>query len=144
MPHLEVHTYTGQIFWLAVCFILLYVVMWKAVLPAISGVVETRGKVIADDLDAAESLKNQAEAVEKKYETLLVETRERAHKLIDESSQKTRVVIEKKRAELSAKLDEKVAKAEREIASIEKASIAAADKVSDELAQAIITKLKVA
>ena len=61
MPHLEFQTYAGQIFWLAVCFILLYAVLSAFVLPRISGVIESRGAAIAENLQIAEGLKSIAE-----------------------------------------------------------------------------------
>lgn len=140
MPHLEFHTYAGQLFWLAISFVLLYVILWRAVLPRISGVLESRGKVIADDLEKAENLKNEAELVTGKYEKLISETGEKARKLIDESSAKAKGAIEKKRAELSKQVDEKLAKAEKEISKIEKESITVVEKLTGDLSEQIVKK----
>lgn len=142
MPHLEFHTYAGQLFWLAISFVLLYVILWRAVLPRISGVLENRGKLIAEDLEKAETFKNEAELAIAKQEKLITETGEKARKLIDESSAKAKTAIEKKRAELNKKLDEKLAKAEKEIANIEQESLKAVEKMTDGLAKQVVEKIK--
>ena len=144
MPHLEFQTYAGQIFWLAVCFILLYAVLSAFVLPKISGVIESRGNAIGDNLKVAEEAKNEAERLSTHHDKLLTETGEKARKMIDESTGKARIMLEKKRAELMTKLDAKLEKAEKEIAKVEKESMTAIDKLSDELANAIVSKFKAA
>lgn len=140
MPHLEFQTYAGQIFWLAVCFILLYAVLSTLVIPKISGVIESRGASIADNLKVAEEAKNEAERLSAHHDKLLSETGEKARKMIDESTAKARTLLDKKRAELTVKLDVKLEKAEKEILKVEKESIAAIDKLSGELANAIVSK----
>lgn len=144
MPHLEFHTYAGQLFWLAICFILLYVALSALVLPRISNVIESRGKMIADDLAEAETLKNKAVELNASQEKLLAETGEKARKLIDEQTAKAKAAAEKKRTELSAKLDEKLAKAEKEIAKIEKQSVSAIEEMSEDLSKLIVAKFKAA
>ena len=144
MPHLEFQTYVGQLFWLAVCFVLLYAVLSAFVIPKIAGVIETRGASIADNLSEAENAKNQAEKLAAQQEKLAIESGEKARKMIEESMAKAKVAVDQKRAALSLKLDDKLAKAEKEIAKIEKESLTAIDKVSGELADLIISKFKAA
>jgi len=140
MPHLEFQTYAGQLFWLAVCFILLYAVLSAFVIPKISGVIETRGASIAENLGEAELAKNEAERLAAHHEKLAHESGEKARKMIEESTQKAKAAVEKKRAALSIKLDEKLEKAEKEIAKIEKDSMLAVGKISGELTDMIISK----
>ncbi len=144
MPHLEFQTYAGQLFWLAVCFVLLYAVLSAFVLPRIAGVIETRGAAIAANLGEAEKAKDEAEKLAASHEKMAAESAEKARKMIDESMHKAKSAIEQKRAALSLKLDDKLAKAEKEIAKIEKESMAAVDKVSGELTDMIISKFKAA
>lgn len=144
MPHLEFQTYAGQLFWLAICFILLYAVLSAFVLPKIANVIETRGASIAENLAAAEAAKNQAEKLAAQQEKLAVESGEKARKMIEESSAKAKQAVEQKRAALALKLDDKLAKAEKEIAKIEKESLDAIEKVSSELTDLIVSKFKAA
>mgnify|MGYP000712233075 CR=1 FL=1 len=141
MPQLDFATYTGQLFWLAISFVVLYTLVSRLILPSIADVVEVRAKHIADDLDKAESLKDQAESAETKAQKILAESTGKARGLIAESAGKAKSKIEAKRAELATKLEQKIKKAESEIAKIEKESAEAVEKLSGELAQDIAGKI---
>jgi len=144
MPHLEFHTYAGQLFWLSICFVLLYAVLSAFVIPRIAGVIETRGNAIAENLSEAEGAKDQAEKLAVQQEKLAAESLEKARKMMEESSLKAKAAVDQKRAALSLKLDDKLAKAEKEIAKVEKESLVAVDKISAELTDMIISKFKAA
>lgn len=68
LPQLNLSTYPSQIFWLLVMFTVLYLAFSKSVLPAIGAVVHGRENMIKGNLDAAQSLKEQAEAIQASYE----------------------------------------------------------------------------
>ena len=56
MPQLDITTYNSQIFWFLVCFITLYVVTSRVILPRISNILKVRKGVIDADLSAAVDL----------------------------------------------------------------------------------------
>ena len=69
MPQLEqIDTYLSQVVWLVISFVVLYVVMWKTALPRVADVLQERQERIGDDLERAEKLKSEAEAVLEVYE----------------------------------------------------------------------------
>ncbi len=71
LPQLDFTTYTSQIFWMFVFFIILYVFFAKKTIPEISGTVETRREKIEDDLSQAKDLKDKAKKVQCEYEEAL-------------------------------------------------------------------------
>lgn len=141
MPQLDFATFPGQLFWLAVSFVILYILASRIMLPKIADVVEARAKYIADDIDKAETLTNQAEQAEKNAAKILAESSDKARNLIAESSSKAKAKMDTKRAELSEKLEQKIKKAEIEITKIEKQSIEVVDAVSAELSVEIANKI---
>lgn len=141
MPQLDFATYTGQVFWLIIAFVVLYALVSRLILPSIADVVEVRAKHIADDLDKAESFKDQAEDADAKANKILTESSTKARGLIAESSGKAKAKVEAKRAELVGKLDQKIKKAESEISKIEAESTAAVEKLSGDLAKQIADKI---
>jgi F-type H+-transporting ATPase subunit b len=54
MPQLVVTDYMPQLVWLAVTFVLLYVLMSRLLLPKVGGVLAERDRYIEDELGRAE------------------------------------------------------------------------------------------
>ena len=79
MPQLDLATFTPQLVWLGITFILLYLVMWRVALPRIGEVLEERQNRIQHDLDEAGRLKGEAEQALADFETSLSEARSKAH-----------------------------------------------------------------
>ena len=57
MPQFDPNTFSPQLFWLLVTFAVLFVAMWRHVLPRISGILEARQQRIGNDLEKAAALK---------------------------------------------------------------------------------------
>ena len=60
LPQLDLTTYSSQVFWLIVSFVVLYFLVAKLAMPRIAEVLEERQERIEDDLDKAETLKKEA------------------------------------------------------------------------------------
>lgn len=105
MPQLDVTTFSNQIFWLVVTMVVLYYVMSRVALPRIAAVLADRRGTITSDIAAAEEYKLKAQAAEQAYHTALADARSEANR-----------IVEAAKAEMQAKLDVELAKAEAEIA----------------------------
>jgi F-type H+-transporting ATPase subunit b len=68
LPQLNIATYPSQIFWLLVMFAVLYTAFSKAILPTIGAVVHGREDMIKGNLDAAQRLRDEAQAIQAAYE----------------------------------------------------------------------------
>lgn len=79
LPQLDITTYSSQIFWLLISFVVLYFLIAKFAMPRIAEVLEERQERIEADLDKAETLKKEAYQVRIEYEKALATARERAH-----------------------------------------------------------------
>lgn len=78
LPQFDPTFFAGQIFWLTIAFITLYLVFSRKSLPEISNVLESRHQHIQSDLDNAESLRREAEEVHQAYEKALNKARTEA------------------------------------------------------------------
>ncbi|MCY4607783.1 MAG: hypothetical protein OXD40_04170 [bacterium] len=87
MPQLEFWHFLPQFFWLAVCFVFLYVIMAFVALPRIGRVLTDRQHRIEQDLDGAEKARADAERARLEYEGSLEEARGRARSIIGEAVQ---------------------------------------------------------
>lgn len=116
LPQLDVSTYAGQVFWLLITFVLLYLLMARVFLPRLGSVIEERRQRIADDFDKAAEFKRQAEEAEAAYRKALADARARASRIAQETRDQIDADIKAMQAETDAKLDAEIEAAERRIA----------------------------
>src|SRR3546814_13136399 len=67
MPQLDPATYTSQIFWLAVTFLGLALLLWRVALPRISAALENRPQRIDHDIARSGELAKEAEGAMAAY-----------------------------------------------------------------------------
>ncbi|MEP0709275.1 MAG: F0F1 ATP synthase subunit B' [Parvibaculum sp.] len=141
MPQLEFHTFVPQLVWLVIVFGYLYVMMSRVALPRIATVLEERRDRIADDLDQAEQFKRQTDEAIEAYEKALAEARAKAHEIAQETRDRLHEETERQRLAIEARLAEKIAEAEKQIAATKEAALANVRTVAVEVADAIVAQL---
>ena len=141
MPQLDVSTFAPQLVWLAITFIVLYLLMSRLGLPRISGVIEARRKRIADDLARASEIKNQAEAAMAAYQRALAEARAGAQATVKKSSERFAAEAAERQRQLAATLADQTKAAEQEIAAAKERAFAEIRSVAVEVARSVTEKL---
>lgn len=116
MPQFDPTFFATQVFWLAVAFVILYLLMTRVALPRITEVLEERSNRIADDLEKAATLKQEAEGVIAAYEAAVAKARSQAATVIGVATQEISEISAKRQAEFAADLARQVTAAERRIA----------------------------
>ena len=71
-PPFQSDTFASQLVWLAIAFVLLYVLMSKLALPRVGAIIEGRQKRIADDIAEAGRLKSRSDEAVAAYELSLI------------------------------------------------------------------------
>ena len=104
MPQFDPQFFLPQLFWLAVLFGILYLLMSRVALPRVAEVLETRQDRIAHDLDRAEELKKQAEAALKAYEAASADARGKALALLAEAAAQSQAEAARRNDEVAARL----------------------------------------
>jgi F-type H+-transporting ATPase subunit b len=140
-PPFQVETFASQLFWLALTFIGLYLLMAKVALPRIAGILESRRRHIGDDLAAAENLKQQSAAALAAYERALADARDRAHAIASETHHQLMNEVEARRRALEEKLNAQLAEAETAIAATKTAAMANVHAIAVDAAAAIVAHL---
>lgn len=141
LPQLDVQTFPGQLFWLAVTFGLLFLLLTYVVIPRIGGVLAARQGKIGGDLAAATDARSKADDALKAYDAALAEARNRSRAMADETRNAMRAGNDKRRAEAEAKLGVELAAAEARIAGTKSAALANIRGVAAETAAAIVERL---
>ena len=96
-PPFDASTFPSQLLWFAITFIVLYVVLSRAALPQISGIIERRKARIDGDLKEAERLKGETDKAISAYETALADARKNAHAIAEETRASIKADIDAKR-----------------------------------------------
>jgi F-type H+-transporting ATPase subunit b len=140
-PPFQKENFPSQLVWLAVSFVLLYVLMSKVALPRIGSIIEARSKRIADDLKAAQSFKEQSDAAHAAYEKALADARSRAQSIANAMREKQAAEAEATNKRLEAQLHEKLAAAEQSIAATRNSAMGNVGSIAADSASAIVERL---
>ena len=140
-PPFQKETFASQLFWLAIVFIALYLLMANVALPRLGGILAARQKRIADDLAEAADQKKQSDAALAAYEQGLADARNRAQSAANQTRERLNAESEKARHALEAKLNIKLAAAEKTIAATKTAAMANVRGIATETAGAIVQRL---
>ena len=141
MPQLDSSFFAPQLIWLAITFVILYLLMARVALPRISEVLEARQDRIAHDLDAAASLKAEAEAALAAYEASMAKAHSEAQALLAQAAEERAGEDAARQAELDARLAGQLADAEARINQAREAAMAAVGEVAGDVARSATAKL---
>ena len=131
MPQLNPDYFSNQIFWLLVTLVVIYFILSRVALPRIASILAERQGTITNDIAAAEELKSRAQEAEAAYEKALSDARAEAAKIVDDT-----------KADIQAKLDVEMQKADAEIAAQTAESEVAIAEIQAGAAEAVKTVAK--
>lgn len=141
MPQLDPAVFTPQLIWLAITFVILYLLMARVALPRVGEVIEARQDRIAHDLEGAATFKADAEAVLAEYEKAMADAHAKAQAVLAENAERCANEAAERQAQLDARLAERLQKAEARIASARQAALESIEAVAGDVARAVTEKL---
>jgi F-type H+-transporting ATPase subunit b len=140
-PPFKTETFPSQLFWLAVCFAFLFVVLWRIAGPRINGVITSRRSTINADIAAADQARGDAEAASATYQTALAGARARAQAMAEDNRQKLNGEIAKAKADAEADAHRAMADADARISTTRFEARGHVIKAAEEAAIAIVARL---
>ena len=140
MPQLEITTFPSQIFWLAVTFSMLYLMLWKVIIPKISFVIKKREEEIKNSIHVAEQIYGDTKIINEEFEKIKKETEEEARTIINNLKEITNKKIIKNTELLKKNLEKKLKKSEKEIFKKKDKALKNISKISLNISQEIIKK----
>jgi F-type H+-transporting ATPase subunit b len=141
MPQLDFSTYVPQLFWLAVSFFVLFLLMKGLALPRVGAALDARRSRLDQDLARAAQLKSEAEAVIAAYERSLAEARAQAQATVRETTERLDAAAAERQRALASALAERTSAAEREIAAAKERALGEITSVAAEVAGSVAAKL---
>lgn len=141
VPQMNPSSFPNQLFWLAITFVALYVVVSRFVVPSVSSVLDLRDATIADAIAKAEAFKQHAEQTRGSFEAASQQARAKAGELLaaaqQEAAQKQNEAIGK----LNAQLEQQSAKAQAALGQAVAQAKGDLDAAAAQVAHAIAEKL---
>ena len=115
MPQLNPEFWVSQIVWLVLTFGILFIVLSKLILPKISNNLESRKSQILDNIETAETQREESEKKIKEFEKIILESKLEAKNSFNEVRQKMLEDINNKRIAIEENIDKEISSAEEEI-----------------------------
>jgi F-type H+-transporting ATPase subunit b len=140
-PPFQTQNYPSQLVWLALTFVLLYVLMSKVALPRIGSILAERSRRIADDIAAAQRFKEQSDAANAAYEKALADARARAQAIASAMREQQAEAAAEINKRLESQLHERLAAAEQSIAATRAAAMGHVGTIAADTAAAIVERL---
>lgn len=140
-PPFKAETFPGQIFWLAITFALLFVVLWRVAVPRIGGTLADRKTRITSELERAETDRRAAEATSAAYETSMIEARTKARAMAEQTRERVIADVGREEATADAQAGEAVAKAEARLNQLRADAKVHIAQAAQDAATAIVARL---
>ena len=141
MPQLDVWTFPSQLFWLAVWFIILYLLMSRIALPRMAAAIDARRQRREDDLARAARLKSEADAANTAFQRTMSEARAQAQAALKESSDRMAAEAAERQRVLAAELAQQIDEAERRIAATKQQALTEVRGIALDVGRSVVEKL---
>jgi len=141
MPQLNVPDFAPQVFWLAIWFIVLYVLMTKLGLPRIEAVLDRRREQREDDLARAARLKAEADEANAAFQRTMSEARAQAQAVLKETTDRLAADAAERQRVLGAELAQQIEAAERQIAATKEQALSEIRGIAVDVGRSVVEKL---
>jgi F-type H+-transporting ATPase subunit b len=140
-PPFDASTFGAQILWLLICFGVLYVVVARAVVPRVGGIIQKRRATIDGDLAEADRLRQETDKAVADYEAALAAARAKANGIAQETRDANKATLDGKRAAVEADLSSKVSAAEASIGAAKTTALGHVEEIAVDTASALVERL---
>jgi F-type H+-transporting ATPase subunit b len=140
-PPFDTKTFPSQIFWLAITFSVLFVVLWRVAGPLIASTIAARRQRIDNDISEAQKARSEADAASAAYQTALAGARARAQVLAEENRKRVTSEVEGGKAQAEKEAQAAIASAEQAIAKARSAAKEHVTRAAQDAATAIVQRL---
>jgi F-type H+-transporting ATPase subunit b len=141
MPQLDIATFLPQLVWLAISFVVLYLLMKTLGLPKVRAAIEGRRQHLEGDLGRAAALKVEAEAALAAYQKALADARAAAQETLRQTGERLAAEAAERQRQLSASLAAQIEAAEERIATGKETALREVRGIASEVAGAVVEKL---
>lgn len=141
IPQMDVSTFSSQLFWLAVVFVAMLLVLSRFFMPRIQAILALRAERISQDLERAELCQKQASDAKTQYETARQQARDHAQSTMAQVHASVKAAADKQNAELDAIIKQKTDESAADLAKSVEAARQKLTPVAQEMTSLMVEKL---
>lgn len=141
MPQFDFATFTPQIFWLLICFGVLYYAVSNIILPRISAILEDRENRINSDLKSAEKLQNKINQFQENSLKLREQSNSSYHKAIENTLKECTLNREKALNKAKSEIEKITIQSEETISHFIERSKNQYDEAASSIADTLVKKI---
>lgn len=141
MPQFDFTTYSSQIFWFAICFIILYTFVSLTITPRLKAIIEQRKKIINDDLQISQKLEAKIQEIRSSINKNNQDSSNIYHNQINLTVEEIKKNREEKIANLKKNIEESAKKSRLQLQDFINESQIKSIEVVDQLVKNIKSKI---
>ena len=141
MPQFDPSTFASQLFWLLITFSILYLIVWKFIIPRINYILEMRENVVVNDLERAKEIKTEAEKILQDYETAISNAFEKKNLAIKKVINDCKKDAEIKNSELNNEIEATIVQSEKRISQAKNEAIKEIDQIATDITHKAVSSL---
>ncbi|MBS0385375.1 MAG: F0F1 ATP synthase subunit B' [Proteobacteria bacterium] len=140
-PPFDASLFPSQLFWFALSFIALYVIMSRFVLPKVGATLARRAGTIDGDLDQAAQKSAEAENARASMEKAVAKARADARAMIDAARAEVQAKLNAEQEAADARIAERIRAAEARVETAKQKALAEVPALADGLARDIADRI---
>ena len=141
MPQLDFSTFPNQIFWLVVFCVVLFAIVKFFIIPRMEDIFANRRKIIDGNIAKAEEIRLRVSEIEKQIEEELQKTKSQCDEIMNASGNNIKEQMAAALEDSKIATYQLINEAEGRLRELRDGSEAAIEKISEELASEIISKI---
>ena len=141
MPQLDFSTFPNQIFWLTVFCVVLFAIVKFFIIPRMEDIFANRRKIIDGNIAKAEEIRLRVSEIEKQIEEELQKAKSQCDEIMNTSGNNIKEQMTLALEDSKIATNQLISEAEGRLKELRDGSEAAIEKISEELASEIISKI---
>ena len=141
LPQLDPTWYASQSFWMLLTFCMMFLVMWRFVMPSMRATVDARRSRIENDLQKTEELKNEASRLLKELEETQKSVKLKSQALFAQAQADAQALTQQMEEDFNARLSAHIAEKEQVLEAAKTAVMQDINRISSDLTGLIVQKI---
>ena len=141
MPQLDFSTFPNQIFWLVVFCVVLFAIVKLFIIPRMEDIFANRRKIIDGNIAKAEEIRLRVSEIEKQIEEELQKAKSQCDEIMNASGHNIKEQMASALEDSKIATAQLISEAEGRLKELRDGSEAAIEKISEDLASEIISKI---